>query len=156
MFKVDNNTLHLLKVNNADPRRIDKWARFIKMNNKDTRTTLLSCFSCCPWTGFYPVLRYLISYFKHRKLFFCFYCWLWTSFFRLETETSLEICETSMMKLFCEMLTVICSKLTIKTPERRQWLRSGVLTVNFKHVAVYYFRKKAPSQMFDRVLNTSI
>ena len=28
----------------------------------------------------------------------------------------------------------ICSKLTIKTPERRQWRRSGVF-VNFKHVS---------------------
>ena len=29
----------------------------------------------------------------------------------------------------------ICSKLTIKTPERRQWRRSGVFIVNFKHVS---------------------
>ena len=29
----------------------------------------------------------------------------------------------------------ICSKLTIKTPERRQWRRSGVLTVNFEHIS---------------------
>ena len=31
----------------------------------------------------------------------------------------------------------ICSKLTIKTPERRQlanWRRSGVLIVNFEHI----------------------
>ena len=26
-----------------------------------------------------------------------------------------------------------CSKLTIKTPERRQWRRSGVFIVNFEH-----------------------
>ena len=26
-----------------------------------------------------------------------------------------------------------CSKLTIKTPERRQWRRSGVFTVKFEH-----------------------
>ena len=31
----------------------------------------------------------------------------------------------------CEM----CSKLTIKTPERRQWLRSGVFIVNFEHIS---------------------
>ena len=30
----------------------------------------------------------------------------------------------------CEM----CSKLTIKTPERRQWRRSGVFIVNFEHI----------------------
>ena len=29
----------------------------------------------------------------------------------------------------------ICSKLTIKTPERRQWRRSGVFTVNFEQIS---------------------
>ena len=29
----------------------------------------------------------------------------------------------------------ICSKLTIKTSERRQWRRSGVFIVNFKHIS---------------------
>ena len=29
----------------------------------------------------------------------------------------------------------ICSKLTIKTPERRQWRRSGVFIVNFEHIS---------------------
>ena len=28
----------------------------------------------------------------------------------------------------------ICSKLTIKTPERRQWSRSGIFIVNFEHI----------------------
>ena len=28
----------------------------------------------------------------------------------------------------------ICSVLTIKTPERRLWPRSGVFTVNFEHI----------------------
>ena len=28
----------------------------------------------------------------------------------------------------------ICSKLAIKTPERRLWLRSGVFIVNFEHI----------------------
>ena len=28
----------------------------------------------------------------------------------------------------------ICSKLTIKTPERRYWRRSGIFTVNFEHI----------------------
>ena len=28
----------------------------------------------------------------------------------------------------------ICSKLTVKTLERRQWRRSGVFIVNFEHV----------------------
>ena len=29
----------------------------------------------------------------------------------------------------------ICSKLTIKTPQRRQWRRSGVFIVNFEHTS---------------------
>ena len=29
----------------------------------------------------------------------------------------------------------ICSKLTIKTPKRRHWCRSGVFIVNFEHVS---------------------
>ena len=29
----------------------------------------------------------------------------------------------------------ICSKLTIKTPERRHWRRSGVFSVNFDHIS---------------------
>ena len=28
----------------------------------------------------------------------------------------------------------ICSKLTIKTPERRHWRRFGVFIVNFEHI----------------------
>ena len=29
----------------------------------------------------------------------------------------------------------ICSKLTIKIPERRQWRRSGIFIVNFEHIS---------------------
>ena len=29
----------------------------------------------------------------------------------------------------------ICSKLTIKSPERRHWRYSGVFIVNFKHIS---------------------
>ena len=29
----------------------------------------------------------------------------------------------------------ICSKLTIKTPERRHWHHSGVFIVNFEHIS---------------------
>ena len=29
----------------------------------------------------------------------------------------------------------ICSKLTLKTPERRYWGRSGVFIVNFEHIS---------------------
>ena len=29
----------------------------------------------------------------------------------------------------------ICSKLTIKIPERRHWRRSGIFIVNFEHIS---------------------
>ena len=32
----------------------------------------------------------------------------------------------------------ICSKLTIKTPERRHWRRSGVFIVNFEHISYLF------------------
>ena len=34
-------------------------------------------------------------------------------------------------RIMCE----ICSKLTIKTPERRNWRRSGIFIVNFEHIS---------------------
>ena len=38
---------------------------------------------------------------------------------------------TPMAYMACE----ICSKLTIKIPERRQWRRSGIFIVNFEHIS---------------------
>ena len=32
----------------------------------------------------------------------------------------------------------ICSKLTIKTSERRQWHRSGAFIVNFEHISHFF------------------
>ena len=32
----------------------------------------------------------------------------------------------------------ICSKLTIKTPERRQWRRSGVFIFKFEHISQFF------------------
>ena len=34
-----------------------------------------------------------------------------------------------------EKRSELCSKLTIKTPERRYWLHSGVFIVNFEHIS---------------------
>ena len=31
----------------------------------------------------------------------------------------------------------ICSELTVKTPERRQWIPSGVYIVNFEHILYF-------------------
>ena len=35
----------------------------------------------------------------------------------------------------CSPLEITCSKLAIKTPERRQWRRFGVFIVNLKHIS---------------------
>ena len=35
----------------------------------------------------------------------------------------------------CSQPEITCSKLAIKTPERRQWRRSRVFIVNFKHIS---------------------
>ena len=32
-------------------------------------------------------------------------------------------------------MSEICSKLTMKKPERRQWRRSGIFIVNFEHIS---------------------
>ena len=32
----------------------------------------------------------------------------------------------------------ICSKLTIKTPEQRQWCRSGIFIINFAHISYLF------------------
>ena len=62
-----------------------------------------------------------------------------------KTYTSLYISAITCSKLAIEILEVcskilevcikICSKLTIKTPERRHWPRSGVFIVNFEHTS---------------------
>ena len=41
----------------------------------------------------------------------------------------------SNIKIMCE----ICSKLTMKTPERRQWRRSGVFIVNLNKFHVLFW-----------------
>ena len=50
---------------------------------------------------------------------------------------------TSQPAITCSKLTIeileqelkLCSKLTIKTPERSQWGRSGVFIVNFEYIS---------------------
>ena len=33
----------------------------------------------------------------------------------------------------------ICSKLTVKTPERHRWRRSGVSIINFEHILILFY-----------------
>ena len=44
----------------------------------------------------------------------------------------------------------VCSKLTIKTPERGQWHRSGVFIVNFEHIFIH------TSSIFEHTSSISI
>ena len=55
-------------------------------------------------------------------------------------NASLSAMELSQPASSCSKLTKetreqICSKLTLKTPERRYWRRSGVFIVNFEHIS---------------------
>ena len=44
----------------------------------------------------------------------------------------------------------ICSELTIKTAERRQWRRSGVVIVNFEHsVSIVNFEQVNGDWVYD-------
>ena len=54
--------------------------------------------------------------------------WLYTNLYRTGNYT-IKVNNRSA-RTRCE----ICSKLTIKTPERGHWRRSGVFTVNFKYI----------------------
>ena len=66
------------------------------------------------------------------------------------SEKSVEIisestsCYSTQSVITCSKLTIekklgqgvkICSKLTINTPERYKWRRSGVFIVNFEHIS---------------------
>ena len=56
---------------------------------------------------------------------------------------SLSICLSSPASIYLRKVNnrntrkrcEICSKLTIKTPKRRQWRRFGVFIVNFEHIS---------------------
>ena len=42
------------------------------------------------------------------------------------------------LKSTIETLEKVCSKLTVKTPERRHWRRSGIFIVNFNHISHFF------------------
>ena len=50
-------------------------------------------------------------------------------------EPSRHLSSPHLPALPVETRHKICSKLTIKTPERRQWRCSGVFIVNFEHIS---------------------
>ena len=46
-----------------------------------------------------------------------------------------------------------CSKLTIKTPERRKWRRSGVFIVNFEHISHLNFEHAIAGWLMNVMMN---
>ena len=50
------------------------------------------------------------------------------------TRNPVGICRLKVNNRNTRLRCEICSKLTIMTPERRHWRRSGVFIVNFEHV----------------------
>ena len=92
----------------------------------------------------------LINDFCKEELYFCFpCCFIFPSnlsgtvaFLEKQTYESMFVASIlpdgqfqmhikNQLSLFGTQLTFTCSKLRIKTPERRQWRRSGVFLVNF-------------------------
>ena len=66
-----------------------------------------------------------------------------TLFSKSSTKDVWQGSQSTQPAFTCLKLTVetlqreceICSMLTIKTPERRHWRRSGVFIVNFEHIS---------------------
>ena len=51
---------------------------------------------------------------------------------------SREVCRIIFQNCFFLLQIILgqeCSKLTVKTPERHHWRRSGVFIVNFQHIS---------------------
>ena len=53
--------------------------------------------------------------------------------FRFGSPTDIYLLKVNNRKT--RTICGICSKLAIKTPERRYWRRSGVFIVNFEHIS---------------------
>ena len=70
-----------------------------------------------------------------RTMYYCNDC-LFLTYNLQKVDTSLETVPASSYQLKGNNRTrcEICSKFLIKTPERRQWRRSGVFILNFEHI----------------------
>ena len=53
--------------------------------------------------------------------------------------TQLALTSSKLTINTLEQICEICSKLTIKTPKRRQWRRFGVFMVNVEHISPLCF-----------------
>ena len=73
---------------------------------------------------------------KERPQWLLFVCWevVQAIHFRIQLIYG-DILTTYNPVLLKTILRKICSKLTIKTSERRQWRRSGVFIINFDQIS---------------------
>ena len=96
----------------------------IKKNKENVLFLSHLCYSLCCFFFRFFIVR--INFLNHSRQVFGVI--LFVSFptgiymFKLHNRNTTTRCE-------------VCSKLTIKTLERRQWLRFGVFIVNFEHIS---------------------
>ena len=67
-------------------------------------------------------------------------------FLKISQNSWENTCAKSLLSI---KLQASCSKLTIKTPERRHWCRSGVSIVNLEHEACNFNIKETLALMFS-------
>ena len=92
------------------------------------------------WYDTYPSNIYLFEVNNYYYYYYYYYYYILKKILRLLTEYQTN---TWLTKVFnnnntrkkCE----ICSNLTIKTPERRQWGHSNVFMINFEHISSFCF-----------------
>ena len=92
-----------------------------KNNNKYTTNSLdwenLFSINC---TGNYQISVFFCQ--RNQRMLVYFFLAVGNYMFKVNNRNTRTRCE-------------ICSKLTIKTSERRHWRRSGVFIVNFEHIS---------------------
>ena len=153
LFKFNNrNTRKRCEIcsNNRSTRKKKMW-NILKVNNKNSWKTsfilytlyfiLIVWTSDFSWLNKSGVFQFFLDYFHFLGSF-------WLQFVESFPIKKLfpELCLFSPFPVDIYLLKVnnkntrtrceICSKLTIKTLERRQWRRSGVFMVNFEHISL--------------------
>ena len=135
------------------PWQIPSWHVLVQSQQWNHQNNVKNLFRVTNW----DTSGIFIVNFEHSQ-FLCFPCWFWISKCRLGTGlvspsgnhrqesfqllTYVWLCITPKnIYLFktnngnIRTMQEICSKLTIKTSEWRQWCRSGVFLINFEHIS---------------------
>ena len=108
-----------------------------------SKLTISTSEQCLGWNLFF-LCKFIEKEISTQMSFRCPYCWLWTYFTSFSSVFIVDFKYVFVYWVYCmfkgnnrntRTRCEICSKLTIKTPERRYWRRSGVFIVNFEHVS---------------------